>query len=382
MVEWHLWGVKTNAAHLCGPDADGDEPEAPEAAPATPAPIAAPVPQPVAAPLVTVPAIDTTPASTGKSEAAAAQVHQMNEAVALSPGIDPAYRIDIAQHATLKRLIARADSGEIVNVGLFGDAGSGKTSLGLQIGAIRNAPTFVQEVASIGSADEALAITTGIDKTTGKVIAIESHFVRGIETPNAVVILNDLALLQSRTVQNGFSELLDPTTRATYSAALGRMIRVAPGVMIIGTWNVGSQFTGASELSEQLLDRFRAGAIMEVPYPPRAELERIIRSRTNASPADAKRLSQATEWLRGDSRPFTVSTRSLLSAAQLCAAGATVGQALAHTVLGDLPLDEMTRAYAVITVKSKAESDEDIEIWAAPELGNYADLSALAAQEN
>lgn len=297
-----------------------------------------------------------------------------------TPKLDRDYLIDSATLAAIQRVIRIADdTGIPQNVGLHGPAGSGKTTMGIQIGAIRRAPTFIIEAAAKQTADEWYGEAIGVSRETGAVQFRPSHFVTGVETPGAVVVINDVALLQSRTVQNGLNELLDPSTRGTFVEQLGRNVAVAPGVVIIGTWNVGAEYTGASELSAQILDRFRAGALFEVPYPSNGALVHILRARTGVSKSDAERLSALTDWLTNDSDPLPVSTRGLLAAASHIVGGATIGHAIYFTVLGDLSAEERARAYGIVDVKvvdhcRPDELAEEREYWRTPEAGSYVAL--------
>lgn len=302
-----------------------------------------------------------------KQAAAKAAAYTVTVADGQVPVLDGDYLIEESQLAAIKRVIGLADAGRPQNIGLHGPAGSGKTTLGLQIGALRKSPTFICEAAGKQTADEWYCTTTGV--VEGKIQTVASHFVTGIETENAVVVLNDVALLQDRTVQNGLNELLDPSTRSTFVEQLGRRVSVAKGVIIVGTWNVGSEYTGASELSLQLLDRFRSGALFELPYPDDGALAHILAARSGLSRKKADELSLLSTWMRGDSNPIPVSTRGLIAAATHVAQGATYGEAISFTVFGELDEFERQRAYGIINKHRPAKPE-----WATPKRGNYIKL--------
>lgn len=295
------------------------------------------------------------------------------------PAIDTEYLIDSAQYAAVKAVIDMATlTGEPQNIGVHGPAGSGKSSFGIQVGAIRQAPTFIIEAAAKESASD--WYTETFHDENKRVVYRESRFVQGIETSGAVVVINDVALLQSRTVQNGLNELLDPTTRRTFVEKLGREVKVAKGVIIIATWNVGAEYTGASDLSLQIIDRLRAGCMFEMPYPDTATLTSIIRGRTSLSAADAKRLAKVVGWLREDSAPVEVSTRGLLAAAKLVEYGVNIGAALNYTIFGELDDEERSRVYGIIDValgKESTLSDAERLKWAAPEAGKFVKLASV-----
>ncbi len=297
------------------------------------------------------------------------------------PAIDREFMIDRTQLAAIQRVIAMADRGVPQNVGLRGEAGSGKTSLGQQIGAIRRAPTFVYEMSQLQSADEAFGQL--VRDASGESFSYRpSLLVRGIETPGSVVLLNDVANLQSRTVQNGLNDLLDPSTRGTFVEQIGRRVIVAQGVIIVGSWNEGGAYA-AQELSAQILDRFRAGALFEVPFPSNGTLAHILRARTGVNEPNAARLANLADWLRGDPTPIMISTRGLIAAARQIVEGASVGEALACTLFGDLESAERVRAFTIIDVQLGAMRADDIERdrWSVPAYGDYVSIAEAAKPE-
>lgn len=292
------------------------------------------------------------------------------------PELDPYYIIDASQLAAIGRVLALAEAtGAPQNIGLHGPAGSGKTTLGLQVGALRGSPTIV-----IDSTDKETAAdwfgTQALHE--GNLTVNESDFVRAVETPDAVVVLDDVALIQARQVQNGLNALLDPSRRSIFVQQLNRTVTVAPRVIFVGTWNVGDEYTGASELSLQILDRFRAGALFEVPYPDDEVLGAIIRGRSACTRQDANRLSDAAKWLRNDPDPIICSTRGLVAAAGHLTQGATIGAALFFTVFGELDADTRQRAYTILSVNADRAGYPESEQarWTAPAQGQYVSIAA------
>lgn len=269
------------------------------------------------------------------------------------PSLDGDYLIDSVHLSAIRRVIALAESGEPQNMGFYGPAGSGKTTLGVQIGALRGSTTFVIDSTDKQTADEWFGTQT-IDQ--GVLLTHESDFVKAIETPNAVVVLDDVALLQNRTVQNGLNAILDPTRRSIFVQQLGRIISVADGVIIVGTWNVGDEYV-AERLSAQIVDRFRSGVMFELPYPDDGALEHVLKARTGISPKGAAALTKMVEWLRGNpaTKDMLVSTRGLIAAAKHIVHGATYGEAVAFTVFSELDPNELAKAFQAIQAKANAD---------------------------
>jgi hypothetical protein len=293
------------------------------------------------------------------------------------PSIDPHYLIDDAQLRAIKRRLAIAQSTrQPQNIGLHGPAGSGKTTMGVQIGALYQGPTVIIDSTDKETANDWFGTQQLKD---GTLTFVESDFVRAVETENCVIILDDVALIQNRTVQSGLNAFLDPSRRSIYVQQLGRTVRVAPGVIFVGTWNVGSEYTSASELSLQIVDRFRSGALFEVPYPDDGILASIVRGRSGCSKGDASRLADVAAWLRSDPDPIDCSTRGLVGAAEAIVAGATIGEALFFSVFGELSLEERQRAYGIIgtNLTRSGYLDNERPRWDTPRTGQYVPVGTL-----
>jgi len=293
----------------------------------------------------------------------------------LIPAKDAGYLVDAAQWAAIKRVFAVSDeTREPQNIAFWGEAGSGKTTLGIQCGAHFGRPTFVIDSTDKETTNDWFGQQSMKD---GNLTVTETDFVRAIETPNAVIILDDVALIQARTVQNGLNALLDPSRRSIFVGILNRTLTVAPGVVFIGTWNVGPEYSGASELSKQLVDRFRAGAMFEVPYPDDGTLATIIRSRSACPKREAGILSDVAQWLRSDPEPVILSTRGLVAAGQQIRKGATIGAALFYTVFGEMAQSELQRVYGIIGVRARSAGylAQEVTEFNAPETQRYVPLS-------
>lgn len=291
------------------------------------------------------------------------------------PALDPSYLIDVAQLAAIKRVLKLAEeTGQPQNIGLHGPAGSGKTTLAVQIGALHRGPTVVVDSTDKETANDWFSTSTLKD---GTLTEVESDFVKAVETEGAVIVLDDVALLQSRTVQSGLNALLDPSRRSIFVQRLNREVRVAPKVIFVGTWNVGAEYTAASELSLQILDRFRSGALFEVPYPDDGVLANIIRARSACPKAVATRLADAAAWLRSDPDPIEPSTRGLVAAGNHVRQGATIGHALFYTVFGELDPETRQRAYTILAtnITRAGYPDTERKLWEAPQIGNYVSLA-------
>lgn len=296
------------------------------------------------------------------------------------PTLDAGHLWDAEHLATVKTVLALAnDTGHPQNIGLRGEAGGGKTAMAIQIGALHGGPTIVIDSTDKESATDWFGTQTLKD---GTVTFDPSDFVRAVETEGAVIVLDDVALLQSQKVESGLNALLDPSRRAIFIQQLGRVVQCAPRTIFVGTWNEGDEYRAASELSKQIIDRFRAGALFEVEYPDSRILTHIIRTRSGCPKAAAQRLADVAAWLRADPEPIVVSTRGLIAAGNLVRKGRSIGAALFFTCFGELDEEERQRAYTIIGTEARRAGYPETEaaLWAAPVMGRYVTATGAVVQ--
>lgn len=316
-------------------------------------------------------AADAVDAPTLKTYAPAVTREAAVESQFAVPEKDAAYLWDSWQLAAVKRRLARAKkTRQPQNIGLHGPAGSGKTTMAVQIAAIYEGPCVIVDSSDKETANDWFGTNQMKD---GTLTFVESDFIKAVETENCVIVLDDVALLQNRTVSSGLNAFLDPSRRGLYIQQLGRFVAVAPGVIFVGTWNVGAEYTSASELSLQIVDRFRAGALFEVPYPDDGILATIIRGRSGCSKGDASRLADVAAWLRSDPDPIECSTRGLVGAGEAIVEGATIGEALLVSVFGELTLEERQRVGGIIgtNLTRAGYLDNERARWEPPKTGNF-----------
>jgi hypothetical protein len=275
------------------------------------------------------------------------------------PKLDPDYFISNIVREEVNRIIALTDR-QPENLALIGPAGSGKTLLALFIGAMRKSPTYITNAYTARSSDEWWGHEK-IDLAKGGMYYEPSLLVEALETPGATVIINDFLLMQNKSVQNGLNDALDPNLREVWvdqmAHTLGRPIRVANRVLIIATWNEGSEYTGNIKISANILDRFQNRIYM--PYPPIETQVAIIMRRSGQAYPDAKRLAEYGDRLRGiQESPVDISMRGLVQAAKKMTMGAHLRDALYFTVISGLPLDVQETALAALDSHMTGEEKE------------------------
>jgi nitric oxide reductase NorQ protein len=254
-----------------------------------------------------------------------------NAQLLVVPDIDKTFVVsDIAK--TLLEAVLKIPNGKIRNVLLTGPAGCGKTDLARYTSAIGRAPFFEFNLVLYR---EPIDIFGEKGVANGQTFFAPSEFVRAIETPGAVILLDEVNRA-TPPVWNALMPLLDHR-KEVHVEGLQRIVRVADNVTFIGTANIGAQFTGTYRLDEALESRFPYH--LEVNYLTRKEESKLLSDRCGIKTADANALATVAETIRAKASGFggtlskAVSTRQLLAAGWLIAMGMTPGQAMNFTVV-------------------------------------------------
>jgi RecA/RadA recombinase len=274
------------------------------------------------------------------------------------PQIDPDYIAREKVRRLLDKLYALLKV-EPQNFAIVGPTGSGKSTLADQIAAERESPTFIGNAYAWRSSDEVFGREL-IDPERG-IYYEPSQFVRAIETPGSTVIINDLVLMQNKSIQNGLNDLLDPSKRSAsvdqIMHGLGRPIRVAPEVLIICTWNEGAGYTGNIKLSDNMWNRFQNRLFLDYPSSE-VQIEACIR-KTGVTYEQASRLVKFAEKMRSLDDPVQISLRGLLQASRFMTLGLNIHDSILYTTIGGLDVERQTKALqALEMLYTEAEKRE------------------------
>ncbi len=153
-----------------------------------------------------------------------------------------------------KYLIRSAVRGK--NIMMTGPAGCGKTMAAKAVVNSLDRPDFYFNLGATQDPRSTLVGNTHFDKDKGTFFA-QSLFVEAIQTPNAVILLDEL----SRAHPDAWNILM---TVLDYGQRYLRLdeadgsdtIKVADGVTFVATANIGNEYTSTRVMDKALMDRF------------------------------------------------------------------------------------------------------------------------------
>jgi len=153
-----------------------------------------------------------------------------------------------------KYLIRSAVRGK--NVMMTGMAGCGKTMAAKALVAALDRPDFYFNMGATQDPRATLIGNVQFNHDAGTWLS-ESLFVKAIQTPDAVILLDELTRAHPD-AWNILMPVLDQGQRYLRldEAADQATIRVAKGVTFIATANIGNEYTATRQLDKALLDRF------------------------------------------------------------------------------------------------------------------------------
>lgn len=219
-------------------------------------------------------------------------------------------------HSEVLDVIQEMSADDILNVLLTGPAGCGKSELAVYFAAKYGRPVYIANCPLIREAKDWFGYKTA---PKGEVQWLKSDFVRAIQTPGAVIVLDEYNRLHS-TVSNSLMPLLD-RRRSTFLDELGELLTVSPGVVIFATANIGHSFTGTFTVDAAHSDRFSLR--LECDFLQQEHEVKVLMNKTSILEEDAQKLAKLAFDIRkkvdsGTSGISTaISTRQLLAAANL-----------------------------------------------------------------
>ena len=153
-----------------------------------------------------------------------------------------------------KYLVRSAMRGK--NIMMTGPAGCGKTMAAKSLVNALDRPEFYFNLGATQDPRSTLIGNTHFNKEEGTVFA-ESEFVRAIQTPNAVILLDELSRAHPE-AWNILMSVLDQgqSYLRIDEAQDSKTVNVAKGVCFIATANIGNEYTSTRVIDRAMMDRF------------------------------------------------------------------------------------------------------------------------------
>lgn len=242
--------------------------------------------------------------------------HYKPEIEMMIPSIDSNFVVS-EENESLIDLVQKRSTVSNVNVRLVGPAGCGKTSFAINYAANRKMPAMVMDCANVREPRDWFGYRK-FDPSTKEIVWHESMFIRMIETPGTVIVLDELNRV-SPMVINTLIPLLDHR-RQTYLEEANRSVKCAEGVSFWAAVNEGNQFTGTITLDEAISDRF--GLVVECKFLDAKTEAGVLKSKTGLDIDSCRKLVEVANQVRtksamdaADAFSKPISTRMLEEAA-------------------------------------------------------------------
>lgn len=224
------------------------------------------------------------------------------------------------------RSVVRGD-----NLLIRGDSGFGKTMLAYTLADVFKRPFFVFNLGSTQDARSTLIGNTHFAKDVGTYVG-EALFVKAIQTPNAIILLDEVSRAHPD-AHNILMSVLDHSQRYLRidESPETPTIKVAEGVTFIGTANVGTEYTATRTMDHAFVERWK---ILIMPHLKKEqEVELLTERYPNLDSYDINAIASIANTTREQVNLDTaridrvVSTRTTTELAALMVDGFTLPEA-------------------------------------------------------
>ena len=195
------------------------------------------------------------------------------------------------------------------NMLMTGPTGCGKSQTAIAVAKALGRELFYVNLGATQDPRGTLIGNTHFSKDVGTFFN-ESAFVKAIQTPNTVILLDEISRAHPE-AWNILMTVLDPGQRyLRLDEAVGApTVHVAEGVSFIGTANIGSEYTAVRVMDRALLDRF---TIAEIPYLTVAQESNLL---TQLYPGLSKKTCHNIAEIAGQTRSEVMTDSPRISSA-------------------------------------------------------------------
>lgn len=182
------------------------------------------------------------------------------------------------------------------NILMTGSAGSGKTFAAKMLIEALKQPSFYFNLGATQDPRATLIGNTHFKKEEGTYFA-ESLFVKAIQTPNAIILLDEISRAHPE-AWNILMTVLDQGQRYLRldEADGSPTIKVAEGVSFIATANIGNEYTSTRVMDKALMDRF---IVVEMePLTKEEEFELLTEMYPSANSDDLEKVAEIAYMTR------------------------------------------------------------------------------------
>jgi nitric oxide reductase NorQ protein len=245
----------------------------------------------------------------------------------------PYFYVDPAHMSFLKMLTTMKQTGGVVaNVLFTGPTGCGKTTLATEVGHEMSVPVHIVNCPSITTDEKWVGHKEFVtDEKGGRTEYQLSELLRWVSSPGWKIVLFDELTRLHPTRHNLLFPLLD-NQQSIWVPELDVHVEVKD-TLFWATANIGANYTGTHRLDAALAGRF--GYRLEMDHAEPAHEIEILQNRTGIKKPDAKTLVDIANLTRQRARSNDldegISTRNLLDASVLVAAGMGIQEASEYT---------------------------------------------------
>ena len=223
------------------------------------------------------------------------------------------YKVSPAMASFAEAIYKRSRGRHETNLLITGPSGCGKTTFAQWLGAKYKMPVCIIHIANFRETRDLFGHK---DYDGTAIVWKRSLLDKAFGLGNHIIVFDEINRAVD-SIRNGLMPLLDHQQR-TWLDEKGDWVVNAKGNIVIGTANIGIEFTGTSALDAALESRFKLRE--EVTFLKPNEEAGVLVSRTGIKRDDALKLAEVAETIRTKAVSHEATLTRTISTRQLCEA--------------------------------------------------------------